>query len=668
MIRFSKFVFVLFALSLGACSKLSKTLHSKETAVKPKDIPESITIKATSIEAFGSEDEFKEYMGRIANELAKRQASQSSEQSAASDNMASPASTSEGSGVANETITNNQEAGVDEGGIVKNIGDSLVVLRKGRLYAVSLANSSMSETHAIDVAKDLSLNSSVWYDELLVSGDRLYVVGYRYQTSNSQPMDLPAGESQKACRRYTYGATEINSFRLKAGKFERLTTSLIESYDYFSGHNYASRMVDGKLVFYMPQSAFESCGSEFSIKIPQYLSFNLQKGFFPIKPLFSGMDVFKNIESMGYSPIFHTLVNCQLPEDGSLDCQAKAVLGTYSREKYVSPGAVYLASENKVYALNLKDQTVRAHAFSGQPLDQFSFKEQNGQLHILVQKFHRVSRAEGGDIVSSNDSVVSSSQPIGVPTRSSCSLELYSLPIAGFDNMGAQALDSLHTKIHEGPSCNLQKNRYVGNHVLFASGAELNQSDLHAFHIEQKTHRKLRIPGSVSRLEVLRDSVAFVGTNVLMDARTYRQNLVIGTLKLDEADLWWESQSLGAVAEGESRSHGFFQKPEAEGSHVLGLPVISNQGMQGAWWGNGLSNVAFLRVGQDLKLKLLGLAESGSDTRVCQSSCVDWYGNTRPIFLGTRIFALMGHEIAEVKVEGDLVQTIGTRLRFSEVR
>ena len=31
----------------------------------------------------------------------------------------------------NENITNNQEAEVDEGGIVKNVGDHLVILRRG---------------------------------------------------------------------------------------------------------------------------------------------------------------------------------------------------------------------------------------------------------------------------------------------------------------------------------------------------------------------------------------------------------------------------------------------------------------------------------------------------------------------------------------------------------
>src|ERR1051325_3375164 len=41
------------------------------------------------------------------------------------------------------SITNNQEAGVDEGDIVKKRGDILVVLRRGRLFTVSLAHGGM---------------------------------------------------------------------------------------------------------------------------------------------------------------------------------------------------------------------------------------------------------------------------------------------------------------------------------------------------------------------------------------------------------------------------------------------------------------------------------------------------------------------------------------------
>ena len=47
-------------------------------------------------------------------------------------------------------ITNTQEAGVDEGGIVKVRGDMLVILRRGRLFTVSLAGGGMRPIDSID--------------------------------------------------------------------------------------------------------------------------------------------------------------------------------------------------------------------------------------------------------------------------------------------------------------------------------------------------------------------------------------------------------------------------------------------------------------------------------------------------------------------------------------
>src|SRR5258706_5930890 len=35
----------------------------------------------------------------------------------------------------------------------------------------------------------------------------------------------------------------------------------------------------------------------------------------------------------------------------------------------------------------------------------------------------------------------------------------------------------------------------------------------------------------------------------------------------------------------------------------------------------------------------------------CRASCVDWYGNARPLFFGGRVLALLGYEIVEGKVD-----------------
>jgi len=62
----------------------------------------------------------------------------------------------------------------------------------------------------------------------------------------------------------------------------------------------------------------------------------------------------------------------------------------------------------------------------------------------------------------------------------------------------------------------------------------------------------------------------------------------------------------------------------------------------------------FLRL-RDLAFSPLGQLRSragGQRDDACVASCVDWYGNARPIFIGDRVFALMGYELVEGRLSG----------------
>jgi hypothetical protein len=47
-----------------------------------------------------------------------------------------------------------------------------------------------------------------------------------------------------------------------------------------------------------------------------------------------------------------------------------------------------------------------------------------------------------------------------------------------------------------------------------------------------------------------------------------------------------------------------------------------------------------------------GTAET-NEADACKASCVDWYGNARPLFANGRVFALLGYEIVEGKLKGN---------------
>src|SRR6185369_9469613 len=132
---------------------------------------------------------------------------------------------------ADESVTNTQHAGVDEGGIVKLHGDHLVVLRRGRLFTVAIGDNSLKPISSVDAFGPDIDPRYTWYDEMLVSADTVAVIGYSYER----------------------GGTEVGLFRIdRAGNLAYRSTYHLRSNDYYSSRNYASRLIGSKLIFYTP--------------------------------------------------------------------------------------------------------------------------------------------------------------------------------------------------------------------------------------------------------------------------------------------------------------------------------------------------------------------------------------------------------------------------------
>lgn len=108
-----------------------------------------------------------------------------------------------------ESITNTQVAGVDEGGIVKRRGDHLVVLRRGRLFTIRIGGDALKPIASIDAFGPDIDPSGAWYDEMLVSGDTIVVIGYSYQRGGTEIglFDLDPSGGLKYRATYTCAAT-----------------------------------------------------------------------------------------------------------------------------------------------------------------------------------------------------------------------------------------------------------------------------------------------------------------------------------------------------------------------------------------------------------------------------------------------------------------------------
>jgi uncharacterized secreted protein with C-terminal beta-propeller domain len=76
-----------------------------------------------------------------------------------------------------DSVTSVQHAGVDEGGIVKVHGDHLVILRRGRLFTIAIGDRQLKPVSSIDAFGPDVDPGRARYDEMLISGDTIAIIG-----------------------------------------------------------------------------------------------------------------------------------------------------------------------------------------------------------------------------------------------------------------------------------------------------------------------------------------------------------------------------------------------------------------------------------------------------------------------------------------------------------
>jgi len=624
--------FTSFVLSLVAVVSLISMLaaysnHSVSTAAAV--LPEPVKAKKT-MRSFGSDEELKAYLKKLAEEQRRDGRREKSEADAAG--APAPATTAnQATGLAkaaepgkDESITNTQHAGVDEGGIVKLHGDHLVVLRRGRLFTVAIGDNSLKPISTVDAFGPEINPRYTWYDEMLVSTDTVAVIGYSYER----------------------GGTEVGLFKIdRAGNLAYRSTYHLRSNDYYSSRNYASRLIGSKLIFYTPLYLNPYATDPFST-FPAVRKWH--KGATPaeFQRIVSSTRVYvpETKLTASYGLALHTVTVCDLAND-NFNCNATAVLGAPGRVFYVSPESVYVwttdwagygqrgGTNSMLYRMPLDASAPSAIGVSGSPVDQFSFLEsEDKHLNVLVRND------------SSGDGMWGAEYAQG-------DVALMRVPLSLF-NDGTDKASSWSYHPLPKPSGYAFQNRFVGNYLLYGTGSgwggpqNNKQSSLYAVRFTDGDTSELQVNHGVDRIEALGSDAIVVGTD--------GQNLHFTAVRLGDAPALADEYVRKDASQGELRSQGFFYKPEGRDSGVLGLPISvpARSGYQHLFQTSAA--ILFLR-NQSLHFEEMGELSAQSDKAVddaCRASCVDWYGNSRPIFVRGRVLALLGYEI----VEGDLKQ------------
>jgi hypothetical protein len=502
-------------------------------------------------------------------------------------------------------ITNVQTQGVDEGDIVKKRGDYLIILRRGRLFTVKVGESNLQSVSASNAyAPDVDPNGT-WYDEMLISGNTVVVIGYSYQR----------------------GGTEVGLFNLDdRGGLKYRASYHLRSNDYYSSRNYASRLIGNKLIFYTPLHM--NMYGDINDSMPAMRAWHKDADNKEFKRILPATRIYRTDQALDmYDISLHTVSVCDLSRV-AMTCRSTAVLGPSGRVFYVSEDSVYVwtspwrgaekkANLSSVFRMPLDGSAPTAIKASGSPVDQLSFLQRDGYLNVLV------SAEAAGDAMWRSEGKAGD-------------LAMLRINLNDFgDGSGVTKFRHYKGLPSLGNSWGMQ-NRFVGDWFIYGSAYGDNSKKAYAVRYATADRAQaLKLSHDVQRIEVMGDDAIVVGNS--------QQDLKFTSIKLSQTATPVSTYTQTATVQGESRSHGFFYRPTDAGHGVVGLPVLGGDE-------RGESAAVMFLQNKGLKLSSLGKLNSKAASTIddaCKASCVDWYGNARPIFIGDRAYALMGYELVE---------------------
>ncbi|MDQ4087044.1 MAG: beta-propeller domain-containing protein [Pseudomonadota bacterium] len=598
----------------------------------------------------------------------------------------------------NPSITNNQMRGVEEGDIVKQIDRFLIVLQDGRLFVVDTAanGNRLALVDRMNVYRNPQ--SDMWYDEMLVFGDRILVTGYSYDE----------------------GATELAVFRLgTTGRVTREGVFRISSNDYYSTSNYATRLIDGNLVTYTPLRIDDLERADFrwpvvrrwlpadDARTADFLerrrsNWRLRPNDPPTteRPLVDAAQIFRPVRRVENDVVIHSVSICPLASaDGgaSLTCRSTAFVGPETSQWYATGHHVYLWTVDRgsewrgrcqrndpveisraepalIYRVDVPSLQPALVAARGEPPDQFAMQADPRNFYALV----RLIAAGCGERYDSPSQLAFLSLPM---TR--FDVRVSDVPISAFTDMPGTENHSVASRFTD---------RYLvyGGLSRFRRGyPDLSQYEDYGSSYRRRVLRDLQPrpayvvpigrPYAVEPLSIGHTVIRAerVADDIVLTGYRDRRGLSISLIDLDARPRIGSNVLLDGRYESEGRSHAFNSLVEEDGGGLMGLPTVGRvDDSDRHHWRSKASDVSFLTFERGGRIQPIGELERRFDyvddydeaTREededgvpgyqCEVSCIDWYGNSRPIFTDGRVFALAGTELIEGRVDAGRIREV----------
>jgi hypothetical protein len=576
------------------------------------------------------------------------------------------------------SITNVQTAGVDEGDIVKQIGDYLLVLQDGRIFAINVK--TMQLTDRADVYRRLpadrvkkykwedNFEGADWYDEMLVQGDHVIVTAYSYEDD----------------------ATEMSIFKLDqaSGRVKSEGVFLITSDDYYDVDNYATRIVGDRLVVYTPYSLeqFEKLGDRPVLRrwLPEAERKQRQADG---TQLLDVRSIYKPVLRTA-EPTIHAISVCPLGDfdrKRSLDCRTTGFVGPRGAEMFVSPETIYLWNSavrdidmwrqpdcvndlgydkpypalpradrrdvvpGALYRLPIRERDASVVGVSGVPYDHLSMDERDGEFRAMVD--WRTFRCDGA-------------------YRAPAENSFLKIRISAFDTIFEPVADSDFTPLPSTGKAVIE-NRFADDWLVFGGrdswrgyppDEDAAPQSSKAVAVPVKRPRDavvIDIPHNIVRTER-------VGNDIIVNGYRDDKGLNLTLIGLGKNPRILSTTFLSRRYESEGRSHAFNSVVDAGGNGIIGVPTVKGTEESGRWWWRSdTSDLSFLTKSPAGQLADAGalIATAADDVEThpdyeCEVSCIDWYGNSRPVFLAGRIFGLMGTSLVEARIDAGKIKEI----------
>ncbi len=402
------------------------------------------------------------------------------------------------------------------------------------------------------------------------------------------------------------------------------------------------------------------------------------------RPVFDARDIYRPVFAVE-NPVIQTISVCPLGEvaERGLECRTTGFIGTEQTEMFVTPDNVYLwmssigeddwdayeclpLGKRADPSLIAPAAVMRIPVAGGDPavmgarglsFDQFSFDEFEGRFRALVSWRRHYCEIQDSDDDEKNAEEVA----------------LIDEPRSAFGPIYRQARDSRFIELPS-PGVRVVENRFAGDWLVYGgretySGRPYywDEDDEEAIVQRSAIAVPLRNPSASVRIGQPHNVIRLerVGDDMVVNGYHDLGGLSLSYLELGDGARVASTYRLDDRFESEGRSHAFNSTVNADGNGMLGVPTVRRPEESGRywWWSNtsDLSYLTFDRGGQFADAGFLkGKTEDETETAAgyeCEVSCIDWYGNARPFFLGGKVFGLVATELIEAElVDGRIAE------------